>query len=563
METFRSLLASNEPLRLFVVIGLGYLLGQLKVRGVGLGVAGVLFVGLVVGAIGRTTPSGAPAYALNDIVAVLGLVIFLYTLGLQAGPGFFSAFRAEGLRLAGVTAAAIGIGAALTWGSVALLEVPRGMAVGLFCGGLTNTPALAATLDTLRRTSGSPLGAAAGAPTGAEYRAQVSPTIGYSIAYPFGVLGVVLAARFGVRLFRLDLRRERGEFDKKHAPGELLVRHLRVTKKKPNGNFLEAGWVSERSGAVLVRYRHDGITQIVGPETVLEPGDIVIILGTQEAIDRTVEMVGELASDEHLEIARPDIEYHRILVSNRSVVGKRIADLHIEAYGGIITRVRRADIEVAGTPNTVLELGDRVRVVAYTSSLEKIVNLLGDSIRTIAETDFLPLAFGLSLGVLVGMIPIPVPFGNDLRLGVAGGPLLVALVLGRLGKTGRIIWGLPMEVNFTLRQFGLILFLAAVGLKAGGEVLESLRPESAYLFAVGAALTTAVALATLVLGRLVLKLNAVDLFGVLAGVHTQPAALAFANRLTESDGTSLAYASVHPLATILKILAAQIMISLL
>ena len=552
MDTILKLLGENVPLRLFTVVGLGYLLGQIRIRGVGLGVAGVLFMGLAVGAM------GGKGFALPDIVSVLGLVIFVYTLGLQAGPGFFSSFRSEGLRLAGLTTAAVLTGALLVCGSVFFLGISKGTAVGLFCGGLTNTPALAATLETVRRSA---LSAPEGAPPTAEQvRLQISPAIGYSISYPFGVLGLILAAQFGVKFLRIDLKRDREEFLRRHGPGEIIVQHLKVLHKKPNGNFLEAGWVTEHTGAILVRHRHDKVTQIVTPEAVLEPGDIVIALGSREAIDKAKEVVGE-PTDEHLEIDRPDIEYRRILVSNKDVVGKRIADLHLEAYGAVISRVRRADVEVAGTPDTVLELGDRVRVVAYCSSMDKLVALLGDSIRTIAETDFLPLAFGLSLGVLVGMIPIPLPYGAELHLGVAGGPLLVALVLGRMGKTQGIIWILPMEVNFTLRQFGLILFLAAVGLRAGGEILEPLKTEGPFLLLVGAVITLTVASLTLLVGRLLLKLNAVDLLGVLAGVHTQPAALAFVNRLTESDGTTLAYAAAHPLSTILKILVAQFLIS--
>lgn len=544
MDTLHDLLSQSTVLRLFVTVGLGYLLGQIRVRGIGLGVAGVLFSGILVGA------WGGPEFELPEIVTLVGLAIFVYSLGLQAGPGFFKALRSDGLRLTWLVLVAVLPGALVALASASFLGISTGTAAGLFCGGTTNTPALAATLDTLRSSL---------APGDPE---AVTPTIGYSIAYPFGVLGLILAMYLGSRWLKIPLERERQEYERVHAAGEITTRMIRVRNTHPDGSPLDAAWVTERAGAVVTRCLRQGHTRLVYSDSKLERGDVVLLVGTAAAIDRATALVGE-AVTESVNMGRPDVATRRVLVSNPDIAGTRIGDLHLETLEAVITRVRRGDIEVAGTPNTVLELGDRVRLVAYERSLPQAVRLLGDSIKTITETDFLPLALGLSVGVLLGMVSIPLPFGGELRLGVAGGPLLVALILGWLGKTGRMIWGLPMEVNFTLRQFGLILFLVGVGIRAGGSILDPLRNEGFALLGAGALITLSVAFTTLLLGRLALKLNGVDLLGVVAGVHTQPAALAVANRMTESDGTNLAYAAVHPVATIIKIAFAQIIVSLL
>lgn len=538
METVRLVLAENALLRLFVALGLGYLLGQVRILGVGFGVAGVLFAGLILGA------WGGPEFALPEIVTLVGLAIFVYTLGLQAGPGFFAAFRRDGLRITILVAAALASGTVLVALVGPLLGLTAGEAAGLYCGATTNTPALAAALDTL----------AARLPPGDPER--LAPAVGYSVAYPFGVLGLVVILQLFCRVFRIPVERERQEHERRGGRGPITTRDIKVLRSSPDGGPLDAGWVMERSGAAITRCRHHGETMLAGPRTILCVGDTVLAVGSAEALDRAERLVGE-RTEEHLLVTLPDVATRRILVSNPAVAGRRISDLHLDTYGAVITRVRRGDVEVPGTPDTVLELGDRVRVAAYERSLPALTRLLGDSIKTIAETDFLPLALGLSIGVLLGMVAIPLPLLGDLRLGVAGGPLLVALVLGRLGKTGKVLWGLPLEVNFTLRQFGLLLFLVGVGLRAGAAILDPLRTEGPALIALGAAATTVVALTTLLVGRFALRLDIVELLGVVAGVHTQPAALGIASGITGAEGTSLAYARVHPIATILKIIIAQ------
>ncbi|MGQ9588802.1 MAG: aspartate:alanine exchanger family transporter [Planctomycetota bacterium] len=544
MEFARALLSDSPTLRLFLVVGLGYLFGLVEIRGASLGLAGVLFAGVLLGA------WGGPEFALPEVVASLGLAVFMYTLGIHAGPEFFKAFRAQGLRLTALTLAALALGAA----AAAVLSRAAGlsgaMAAGIFCGALTNTPALGSVLEQLRRTlpPGDP--------------ALASPAIGYSVAYPFGALGVAIALRAAVRIFGIDLARERREHDALQGAGAVYARSIAVTKPLPEAGIADAAWAMRRTGVVITRHRRAGETRIATPHTVLVPGDAVLAVGTREALDRATALLGEEAA-ERLDLGRPDIGQRRILVTNRDAVGKRIGELDLPSLGAVITRVRRGDVELAGHPDTVLEFGDRVRVVAYEDRFDAVTDLLGDSLSAIREADFLPLAVGLSAGVLAGLVPLPLPGGLSVRLGTAGGPLFVALLLGRLGKTGRWIWSLPTEVNFTLRQFGLLLFLAAVGLKAGGEIVGPLGEMGLSLFGIGCAVTLVVAAATLALGRFALRANAVELFGMLPAVHTQPAALAVATRLTGSDATSLAYARVHPIATVAKILLAQALVALL
>jgi putative transport protein len=445
--------------------------------------------------------------------------------------------RQRGPRDALWTVALLALAATLagTAGAALMLKAP--VVAGLFCGALTNTPALAAVLE--RMPPGSP-----------------EPVVGYSVAYPMGALGIVLA-------MVVARRRWGGAIEATARASVLEVRCVEVTRAEAAGRPVERLLREWGLRARFSRRRRDGRWSLVNPNEPLALGDLVTVVGMPSVLDEVTSRVGRL-SDENVSVLESDFELRRIFVSDPAVAGRSLAELKtLSRFGALVTRVRRGDLDLVPDGRTVLELGDRVRVAAYEKSLPALTRLLGDSIRTITETDFLPLSLGLSVGVLLGMVSIPFPFVGDLRLGVAGGPLLVALVLGRLGKTGKILWGLPLEVNFTLRQFGLLLFLVGVGLRAGATILDPLWTEGPALVGLGAAATTTVALTTLLIGRFVFRINIVELLGIVAGVHTQPAALGIAGGIAGAEGTSLAYARVHPVATIIKIVIAQGILGLL
>ena len=530
-------------LTLFVVIGLGYVAGQISFFGFRFGVAAVLFAGLAVGSL-------SPAIALPDIVPNLGLIIFVYTIGIQSGPAFFASFRKQGFRNGLLAVGAVLLGAVLTLSFAHLLHLPAERAAGLFTGALTNTPALGAARERVRdraRQQGLP-------PERIQWLAD-QPVVAYSIAYPMGVIGVLLC-------FELTRRLSRPRMQPPEEAREILVRDFAVTN--PGVIGAAAGDILRLhtgAGFVISRIRHQGRTEIVTPETKLASGDIVVVVGDEDALSRAQHIFGQ-PIEEHIEADRSELDYRRVFVSSREAVGKRIADLDLpNRLSATITRLRRGDVDIVPTPDTRLEFGDRVRVLGQREGFSAVAQFFGDSIRGTAETDFGSVAIGVVLGALVGLLAIPVPGGGTVRLGLAGGPLLVALVLGKLERSGRICWVIPLSANLTLRQIGLLLFLAGVGANAGFAFAQTIRVNGVQMLLAGAAITLAVTLTMLIVGYRFLRIPFDSLMGMISGVQTQPACLAFANNVSKSEAPNVAYAGVFPIAMIAKIILAQLLLS--
>ncbi|HVP38568.1 MAG TPA: aspartate:alanine exchanger family transporter [Candidatus Saccharimonadales bacterium] len=550
MSHLIQILAANPLLVLFSVVGLGYLVGSVRVLGFSLGVSAVLFVGLAFGAL-------EPSVALPDYVYIIGLVLFVYAVGLQAGPGFFASFGQRGLKI-NLMSTLVLLGAAGAAVAVSrVLRLAGADVAGLFCGALTNTPALAATVETLKQlTAGQP---------GPQASAQLArPVVAYGLAYPFGVLGVILAFWIGSRVFRVDFAREEAERRKASGADAILSRTYRVTNPGMSGRTVrEAMALLVEPGFVLSRVRHGEGLEVALPETRLAQGDQVVAVGTAEALERAQLLFGE-ESREHLPAPQAaGITYRRILVSNREVVGRTVAQAQLHRFHATITRLRRGDVDFVPAPDTVLELGDRIRVVAPTEELDRVSKYLGDSIRALSETDFLSMALGIVLGVLLGMIPLPLPNGVSFKLGFAGGPLIVALIAGRLERTGPITWGLPFEANLVLRQLGLVFFLAAIGTRAGQGLGATFAQGGWRILAAGAVVTTFAAVAGILVGYRYLKLPMSAVMGMVSGMQTQPACLAFAAQHSGNDMPNEWYASVYPASMIAKILLAQVLVTVL
>lgn len=546
-----ALLAGSPVVLLFAVVGLGWLLGSLRLGGFRLGVAGVLFVGLAFGALDPA------AYVLPEVIVTLGLILFVYTVGLQSGPVFFSLFgrqwhRLSALALIAIVAAALVAFIASTW-----LGLPGGVAAGLFCGGLTNTPALAAVIEALK-------GLVSGTGIDESQRRLLldGPTVGYSIAYPFGVLGLILAMQLVPRLFRVDLARERARAVAHEGlpQDELAIREFRVENPLIAGKTFAEAALADATGVIFTRVRRGQDVILVEPQLAISAGDVLVGVGPPAAIQRAELMVGPRV-EVGIERLASDIEFRDLLVINRTVVGWSAEKLSAAVgHPVIISRIRRGGIGIAPRPTATLELGDQVRVVAHRSDLEKVTGLVGNPLKDYSEADFLSFSLGLILGVLLGTLPIPLPGGNTVMLGFAGGPLVVALILGRLGRTGPIVWTMPPNANLTLRQLGILLFLAGVGTRAGGSFLATLESQGAVLLLTGAAVT-AVSMVSILYGACrIFGYDLVSAFGILAGIHTQPAALAFANSYTGSESPNLTYAAVYPIALIAKIVLAQLLV---
>ena len=541
MSSLVQTLVATQILTLFVVIGLGYVLGQIDFFGFRLGVAGVLFMGIAIGALDK-------AISLPEIVPSLGLIIFVYTIGIQSGPAFFASFKKQGSRDNLLALGLLLFAAALTFGVGSAMHFSRARIAGLFSGALTNTPAVAAARERIHFRA-----TAEGLPPDQVRDLSDEPIVAFGLAYPLGVVGVLLCFQVTRRLWHV---KQRPPEDKP------AIRSHDFVVKNPGivgHTIAELLQLHRDPGFVISRVRQGGETRVTHPETRFSDGDIVVVVGDEVGLARARHIFGE-SSEQQIEMDRSELDYQRFFVSSPQAVGRRIGELGLEAnMQATITRVRRGDIDVVPAADTKLEFGDLVRVVSREANFSSIAQFFGNSIRGTAETDFGSVAIGMVIGALVGMLPIPLPGGNIVRLGLAGGPLMVALVLGKLERTGRITWTMPISANLTLRQIGLLLFLAGVGTKAGYSFAHTLRSNGWQMIATGAMITIVSAMATLIVAHKVLKMPFDSAMGIASGIHTEPASLTYASGISGNDLPNLSYATVYPLAMIAKIILAQLL----
>lgn len=539
----RDTLARSEPLLLFTVIALGFLLGEVRVRTFRLGVSGVLFVGLAFGA--WRGAEEAPL-AVAPQLTQIGLILFVYAVGLTSGPGFFDSFRRRGVQYNAAVGAALIAAAAVAWGAGRVLGLTPGQVAGVFCGALTNTPALAAATELARDLPG------------ADARA---PAVGYSMAYPLGVIGGLLAFEVFARLRRAAFTREvAAAAGAAAAAAKPVSANFEVRNPRLFGQAIGALRVREEAGVVISRHRHGDTLAIPTKYSVLQEGDVVVAVGAAEAVARAEAYFGA-RSREHLEHVSERIAMRRTLVSRRELAGRRIGDLELERrFNAQVTRLRRADIDFVPSEDTTLELGDRLRVVMPAEKSAEVTAFFGDSERSIAELDYTALTLGIALGVLLGLVPLPLPGGARVALGFAGGPLVAGLVLGRLGRTGPLLWSIPLEANQAIRHIGLLIFLAGVGLMAGDKFFASLSGTGPLMIAVGALTTATASAVALALLHGWAGATAIGAMGAASGMQTQPATLAKAHEMARSDEIYVAYATTYPVAMVGKILLAQVLL---
>ncbi|MBS0658297.1 MAG: putative transporter [Verrucomicrobia bacterium] len=528
---------------------LGLALGHLKVRGLQLGVAGVLFAGIGFGHFRLTLQP-----EILGFVRDFGLILFVYTIGMQVGPGFFNALRRQGLSLNLLAAFIVLAGALLTLLAAWLLGIDFAAAVGIFAGATTNTPSLGAAQEALKQ-----LPALEAARVGL-------PALGYAVAYPFGIMGIIFAMILVRVFFRIDVPREVEAFEaERHAEQEPLQRmNLRVTNRNLNGLRLHEIPGRDALGVIVSRVKYAGEEEVhvANGNTVLHEGDVVMAVGTRRHLHEFQVIVGQESPEDLMELPGP-VTYERFVVTNREVLGRTLAELQLtQRFGVAPTRVQRAEVEMTAIPHLTLEFGDTVQVVGREVDMPKVATVLGNSVKELNKTSFIAIFLGILLGVLVGIQPfalggLPMP----VRLGLAGGPLLVAIVLSRIGRVGPLLWYMPPTANLVLRELGITLFLACAGLKAGEHFFALLfSHEGPVWLGVGAAITLLPLLLAAAIGRVLLRQSFVDVCGLLAGSMTDPPALAFANALHRSDAPSIAYATVYPLTMLLRILVAQLIV---
>lgn len=519
---------ANSYFALFLIVSLGFILGRIKIFGLSLDVSAVIFVALVFGHFGVIIPKDFQN---------LGLVLFIFTIGIQAGPGFFESFKKEGRQLALFATLLIFIAGVITMLVVSVFGIDKNIAIGLLTGALTSTPGLAAAID----YTGSPLA-----------------SIGYGVGYPFGVIGVILFIRFLPKLLRISLAKSEEEYNSKindEFP-EVLHQNFVVENDNITGKTIGELRIRFMTKAVVSRVLHDGVAKTPTPETILYKGDLIKAVGTAEALHNVELLIGH-STEEEIPLD-PKYDVRSVLVTNKEVVNKTIGQINLlHTYNATITRIRRSGIDISPSPNSKLQFGDKLVIASSKANMEMVSNIFGNDQKRLSDTDILPVALGIIVGVLVGKINIAMG-SFSFSPGLTGGVLIVALILSRIGKTGPVLWTMTGAANQLLRQFGLILFLAAVGTDAGATILETYNKYGFQLFLYGGLITLLPMVIAAFAGKYFFKMNVLTLFGAISGSMTSTPGLAAADSMTESNAHSIAYATVYPVAMVLLIVIVQL-----
>ncbi|EOY1431812.1 putative transporter [Yersinia enterocolitica] len=535
---------------LALVAVLGLWIGNWKVYGVGLGIGGVLFGGIIVGHFAQTYELVLNGDMLH-FIQEFGLILFVYTIGIQVGPGFFSSLRVSGLRLNCFVILMVVVGGLVTAIIHKLFAVPLPIILGVFSGAVTNTPALGAAQQILTDLGSPP-----------QLVSQMG--MGYAMAYPFGICGILLVMWLIRLFFKINVDREAKEFDSSHGQNRELLQTMNVAVRNPNlhGLSMQDVPLLNSDEVVCSRLKRGDLLMVPLSGTVIELGDYLHLVGQREALEKVRLVVGEEV-DVTLSTASTVLQTARVVVTNEAVLGKKIRDLNLkQKYDVAITRLNRAGIELVASNNASLQFGDILNLVGRPESIEAVSAVVGNAQQKLQQVQMLPVFIGVGLGVLLGSIPLFIPgFPAALRLGLAGGPLVVALILGRIGSIGKLYWFMPPSANLALRELGIVLFLSVVGLKSGGDFINTLVNGDGLAWIGYGAMITGIPLLTVgILARMLAKMNYLTLCGMLAGSMTDPPALAFANGLHPTSGAAaLSYATVYPLAMFLRIMSPQIL----
>jgi putative transport protein len=521
LDFARDIIGSQPILTAFLAIGLGYLVGQISIGGFSLGVGAVLFVGLAIGAF-------APKAQIIGPIGLTGLIMFLYGIGILYGRQFFEGMVGVGQKynLLALVACIAGLVVALVLGRIFGIKI--GHTLGIYAGSMTSTASLQAALDVVKNKD---------------------PSIGYSIAYPFGVIGPILCIYFMTQIV------------KPKFPAKAQRFHMAEISigKSFSGRKLEELANETLSDVQVTMVRKGERNFVPTADTVLSAGDAILVVAEREdAIAKAAAQLGKLEPG-RLASDRADLDYIRVFVGKASVVGVPLASLPMPAgYPTHLLHVRRYDADLVPAPDLMLEFGDRVGVLAPPDRKEEVRRLFGDTVKAAAEFSYVSLGVGMVLGVLLGLIPIPIPGVGVVTLGIGGGPLIVALILGKLRRTGPLLWTMPLPANIVLRNFGLAMFLATVGVNAGQPFVKTVSESGFAMLFIGiAVLLTTVAIVLLV-GHYVLKIPYDDLVGVASGATGNPAILVYSTKMAPTERPDIGYAMIFPSMTLVKVIAAQI-----
>ena len=527
------------------VISVGVLLGKIKFFGVSLGVTFVLFTGIFMGHFGFTADT-----SILHFLREFGLILFVFCIGLQVGPSFFSSFKKGGmtLNLLAVGIVVLNIAVALGIYYIANGRVELPMMVGILYGAVTNTPGLGAAQEALNQLN---------------YHDEPI-ALGYACAYPLGVIGIILSMILIRYIFRVNFAKEEAQLkeqdaDTKHKPH---IMDLEVRNEAINGKKLIQ--VKDFLGRPFVcsRMRHDGHVSIPDQNTVFHLGDQLFIVCSEEDAEAITAFIGREVQVDWEKQDMPMVS-RRILVTKSEINGRRLGSMHFRSmYGVNITRINRSGMDLFADPNLVLQVGDRVMVVGEQDAVARVASVLGNQLKRLDTPNIITIFVGIFLGILLGSLPFAFPgMPTPVKLGLAGGPLVVAILIGRFGHKMKLVTYTTMSANLMLREIGIVLFLASVGIEAGGQFVQTVVKGDGLLYVGYGFLITLIPLLIVgIVARLYYKTNYFTLIGLIAGSTTDPPALAYANQISGNDAPSVGYSTVYPLTMFLRILAGQMIL---
>ena len=523
-------LQSHQTVLLFLIISLGFLFGRIRVMGFSFEASGILFIAMIFGHYG---------FNLNSEFQTFGLILFIYAIGLQAGPSIFNISKKQGLQLYVLVFTVISVGAITTLVAAKIFDVKMPLAIGLFAGALTSTPGLASAQETTQ---------------------SALTSTGYGLAYPFGVIGVILFLKLLPVIMKINIRKEE-QAEKSHQEEQqkpVVHKHVLITNKELNGKSLAELNFNRITGTIISRIMHDGEILVPGAATVLHLNDVVRIVGTETQLKIAIPFLGKLSEAKFPEVKH--FESRRFVVTNKEVIGKKISELNLYSYyNANITRIRRGGLEFTAEPDQVLSWGDRVRVAGDASHMDDIRSLFGDEMKKVEFGDIFSIFMGMLLGIIAGLIPFSIGKAISFNLGITGGVLLAGLFLSNRGKVGPVIWQVPVPITAIIRELGLTLFLAVVGIKTGADVLNTIKADGLKLVLIGSVITLLPMIAVSLIARTKYKIKLLELYGIISGGMTSTPGLAVATGVTDSQTPLIIYATVYPAAMILMMIWVKIL----
>ena len=525
---------------LALTIAIGLLLNRIKFGSVSLGVTWVLFAGIILSHFGLTID-----HQICHFIKEFGLILFVYSIGIQVGPSFISSLRDGGIKLNMLAVMIILIGCCICYGIHVITGESLTTMVGVLSGAVTNTPGLGAAQSVVSSEDASTMATA------------------YAVAYPLGVVGIILSMLIIRWIFRIKIDREASKASRSDAPRTVRV-DVRVTNHAIFGKTIEEILRITRSHFVVARiFDHENQQRIASGSTQLQENDILRIVVSNQEVELVQSLIGDVVKVDAAEwgSASSHLEKRRIVVTKPELNGKHIGDLHIrENYNVTITRVVRAGIELVATYELRLQMGDVVVVVGRANDLDQVSTILGNSVKRLDRPNLFPIFLGMFLGVLFGSIPIAIPgIPMPVKLGLAGGPLIVAILLAKYGPKYKISTFTTNSANMMIREIGISLFLAAVGLGAGEGFIEAVANGGYWWILFGFAITVLPLLIVGIIARKGMKMDYFSVMGLMSGAMTDPPALAYANTVATNDRAAVAYATVYPLTMFLRIFTAQIL----